>query len=486
MPAGPFNSDFRVLVIMFKDGGEDSMHRFRPRNTARLAEIRTHRPTLGFTDAEVAANTGGNLNADWNLHPSLNPLKAIYDAGQMAVVHRVGNMFTNLNPFTIQQIRATTRTTNAHGIVLPLGIGGHDWQQVGAASMIPRDFTDQFGAPRSIKESGFVGRLMVNFAPFVHSFGTPSAPPAPLPLMYQAGFGGSAIGLMHRSGLTRALELPQSGRFSRNLNGSAVNTQAAALARLDAIMALPQTEMRRQVFQNVTNTMRQAVGFFQPVCEGGNTTFPITDAAFNPQPEGGWRAVLRQVSRAIEQRLGAPLGTPAGFGLGRRVVFLCNMGDYDTHSAQGKTSGRLPILFNDEALALVSFQNAMINLGMWNNVVVADYSEFSRTLTENGAAGTDHAWAREATVMGGAVIGGMYGTPPTAYGVTSYNPDGSIITPGGSHDINGGEAGGGSLAPALSQEQYWGRILEWFGADATDLTAALPRRAVFGAPVPLI
>ena len=492
MPTGPFNSDFKVIVILSKDGGEDSHARFLPRSAARLEEIGypgkvgtpNFRPTLGFSPSEVAANTAGHLNADWSLHPSLNSLKAIYDAGDMAVVHRVGPMVTNLVPFTIQQVRAATYGDTSNGIVLPVGIGGHDWQQINAGSMIARDFVDQFGNPRTMSESGFVGRLMQAFQPFVHSFGTPSAAPPSLPTVYLGGHGGPFAGIVHRSGLFRGLEIPQHGRFNRNLFESP--QQTAALARLDAIMNLPQSEIRQDVYRSVTNTMKSAVTYLQPVVEASNTSFPLTDAAFNPQHWGGWRAALRLVSRSIEQRLGAPLASPTGFGLPRRVIYVVNMGDYDTHSAQGKTSGSLPELFSDEATAILHFRNAMISMGMWDNVVLADVSEFSRTLLENGADGTDHAWARTATVIGGQVVGGMYGTPPTNYGFTLYNGDGSIISGTGSHDVNGGEAGGGTLVPGISSEQYWGRILEWFGANATDLTIALPRRGSFGSPVSFI
>jgi uncharacterized protein (DUF1501 family) len=483
MPTGNF-SDTKILVIMFKDGGEDSLHGLIPRSTARLDEIgypgksgTNWRPTLGFTPAEVAANTGGHIDANWCLHPSLNPIKAIWDANDLAITHRVGTMFTDISSRSIQDIRRATYRDNTGNILLPSGLGAHDVQQLSMSSMITRDFVDQFGMPRVIAESGFIGRLVQMFSPFTSSLGTPAGPPSTLPIAFAAGNPGTARTLIARSGLVRGLDIPVvTGRYNRMWVNTPQNI--SFLARIDAINGLPQTEARRNLYRNVAEIMRQSVAFIQPVIEGANGTFTV-DADFTVGIGTGWQGILRTFARAIAQRT-------TGLGLPRRMVFIGNVGSYDTHSEQGKTTGTLPSFFADEAAALVDFREAMIRLGVWNETLVTDWSEFSRTLLENGSRGTDHAWARTCKTMGGAVIPGHYGSPPTSYGITTYDSSGATVTAGGSHDVNGGELGGGSLAPAISAEQYWGRILEWFGADSADLNVALPRRASFGSPVGLI
>jgi uncharacterized protein (DUF1501 family) len=482
MPTGTF-SDTKILVIMIKDGGEDSTARLRPKSTVLNGQINTFRPTLGFSDAEIAANTGGDIDADWNLHPSLNPLKAIWDANDMAITHRVGPMFTDLAPRTVQEVRASTFRAYTGDILHPTNLGAHDFQQLSSVSMITRDFVDQFGQPRRIGEGGFIGRLASLFAPFAPALGT-GGTPSTLPLVYVCGVNGSMRALIHRSGLTRGLDIPVvSGRYNRQWVNTAQNT--AFLTAIDALNALPQTEARRSAYRDVAEIMRQSVGFLQPVIETAYDGIPpapyLVDQYFN-NTAAGWEGILRTFARAIEARA-------TGLGLPRRIVFIGNVSGYDTHFSQGKTTGALPGLFAGEAAAMASFRNAMINMpggSLWNETLVTDWSEFSRTLLENGSAGTDHAWGRTCTAMGGAVIPGHYGTPPTAYGITSYAADGSIITPGGSHDVNGNYLGGGSVYPSISSEQYWGRILEWFGADANDLTAALPRRSSFGSAVALV
>jgi uncharacterized protein (DUF1501 family) len=156
---------------------------------------------------------------------------------------------------------------------------------------------------------------------------------------------------------------------------------------------------------------------------------------------------------------------------------------YDTHTAQGKTAGRLATLHADWAASVVCFRDAMIRLGVWDNTLMIDHSEFGRTLRENGSFGTDHAYARDAFAFGGAVRGrgkdgssGLFGQYPTVLSTSGT----------GTFDLVGGQAGGGALAPGISLEQYWDEPLRWFGADAADIADALPRRASFGESVNLI
>jgi uncharacterized protein (DUF1501 family) len=477
MPSGNF-SDTKILVIMIKDGGEDSLHALIPRNSTMIADILARRPTLGFTNTEVNTTyASGHIDANWCLHPSLVPIKAIWDANDMAITHRVGTMFTDIAGRSMQDIRRATVRDNTGDILLPSGLGAHDYQQLSATSMITRDFVDQFGVPRVITESGFIGRLAQQFAAFTPSLGSPAGPPSTLPISYATGDSGPARSLIARAGLVRPLDLPiVTGRYNRKWIDTTQNN--SFLTRLDAINLLAQPETRRETFRNVAETMRQSVAFFQPVIENANGTSTI-DADFTVGIGTGWQGIMRTFARAIQQRA-------TGLGLPRRMIFIGNVSNYDTHFSQGKLSGPLPTLFADEAQALVDFREAMIRLSLWNDTLVTDWSEFSRTLLENGSAGTDHAWARTCKAMGGAVIPGHYGTPPTTYGITTYDSLGATVTAGGSHDVNGGELGGGSLAPAVSAEQYWGRILEWFGANSDDLTAALPRRASFGSPVALV
>jgi uncharacterized protein (DUF1501 family) len=492
MPASTF-SDKKYLIILSKDGGEDGHARFLPRDTQMLNDINHFRPTLQFMPAEVDSYTDDHLDADWCLHPSLTPLRDIYAAGDMAITHRVGPMFTNLNNHTLAEIRqATFRAPQYTGpIRYPLDIGAHDKQQFSTVSMITRDFVDQFGVPRTLRESGFIGRLMARFRAFTPSDDATPDLPALLPLVMGVGVNGTAFNLIGTFGTNRTLVFPVAGgRFSRQFRGASAR-QNAFLARLDAINALEKTEIRRSAFRDAAELLKDSMSMMTPIVENaaGAGVGAIVDGAFSPNSVmTGWQGIMRSMARVIAS-------SETGIGLPRRLVLVGNVNGYDTHINQGRLTGTLPNLFADEAAAIASFRTAILSLpggaAIWNSICITDTSEFSRTITENGSNGTDHAYARPYTAIGGAVTGGMYGTPPTAYGFTRYNTAGVLSgqpvgQPVGSHDINASLLGGGGLYPGISLEQYWDAILTWFGSDASDITAALPRRSEFGSSVAFI
>jgi uncharacterized protein (DUF1501 family) len=490
MPNANFSTP-KFLIVLCKDGGEDSIARFIPRSATFLNQIAACRPTLSYSAAEVSAFPAGQLlDADWAVHPKLALLQPIYAAGDMAVVHRVGPMFTDLAPLTAQQVRAATILNNTTGVFLPSNMGAHDTQQLGVASMITRDFTDSAGVPRRMGESGLMGR----YAAAARTFNPEqivSSPqnPARMKMALALGALGSARNVFNTVGLTTPLDVPSvGGRFNRQWAVSA--QQNSALQRMDNINLVARSETRQEAYRQIAEAMRVSVGYVQNIIEGAAGTYTV-DASFTPNSiSSGWEGMLRTVARFIEARA-------TGIGLPMHTTFFLNNGSYDTHFGQLKDGAtQLPGFFLSEAQGIAWFRNAILALPggatLWNNTIITDLSEFSRTLLENGSAGTDHAWARTCTLIGGAVRGGMYGTPPTAYGITTYNGFGvatGISSPAivqGSHDVNGGELGGGSVYPNISLEQYWHEILQWFGANEADLTASMPRRGSFGAPLDLI
>jgi len=134
--------------------------------------------------------------------------------------------------------------------------------------------------------------------------------------------------------------------------------------------------------------------------------------------------------------------------LNSEVAYI-RIGGFDTHSTQAASlAGTLPN-FN---AALGVFINNMKARGLWNNLIIAIYSEFGRTNRENGSGGTDHGGAIPFMLLGGAVNGGMYGSIlpthltgggwlPMNYNLVEiyrrilmrmdYDPDQIFETPGG-------------------------------------------------------
>ena len=98
------------------------------------------------------------------------------------------------------------------------------------------------------------------------------------------------------------------------------------------------------------------------------------------------------VARTIQGR--------AQLGVSRQTFFI-HWGGWDHHSDVH--------LHQDEMLpelsaALAAFYNALLALGVQDQVTLFTASDFGRTLTSN-SRGSDHAWGGNQIVVGGAVKG---------------------------------------------------------------------------------
>lgn len=95
---------------------------------------------------------------------------------------------------------------------------------------------------------------------------------------------------------------------------------------------------------------------------------------------------------------------------GPRIAVL-SVGNFDTHSNQGTTSGFLWGSLRELDNAIADFQaNART---IWPNTAIVMATEFGRTVRVNGDRGTDHGVGTVALLAGGAVAGGrVYGDWP--------------------------------------------------------------------------
>lgn len=145
-----------------------------------------------------------------------------------------------------------------------------------------------------------------------------------------------------------------------------------------------------------------------------------------------------------------------------RQIFYTATGGFDTHSTQ---AADLPGRQAQISQAVAAFRNAMVERGLWNDVVVFTASEFGRTMIDNGD-GTDHGWGGHYFVLGGSVDGGqIFGELPAPdLSLPNYTPS------------------RGRLIPSVSVEQYAATLGGWFGLNDAELAAALPNLANFQSP----
>ena len=114
-------------------------------------------------------------------------------------------------------------------------------------------------------------------------------------------------------------------------------------------------------------------------------------------PSSGLAQRLQLVSSLLKANVGA------------RVLYTVQ-GGYDTHAAQRFTHATL---LGELAGAVAAFFTDLGEAGLAERVALLAFSEFGRTIRENGSAGTDHGSAGCVFLAGPGVRGGVCGAMPS-------------------------------------------------------------------------
>ncbi len=121
-----------------------------------------------------------------------------------------------------------------------------------------------------------------------------------------------------------------------------------------------------------------------------------TDTSSRPYPASELGGRLALVAQLLRARFGA-------------AVLYTSQAGYDTHARQADDHRRL---LQDLSNALAAFLDDLASAGLEREVVVLVFSEFGRTVVENGSAGTDHGTAAPVFLAGASVRGGIVGDAP--------------------------------------------------------------------------
>jgi len=149
-------------------------------------------------------------------------------------------------------------------------------------------------------------------------------------------------------------------------------------------------------------------------------------------------------------------------GMTSQTFFVQHKG-YDTHDNIIEEHGDL---MSELDGAIDSFYNALVEIGMQDDVVIFTASDFARKLTSNGD-GSDHAWGGNSLVIGGAIEGKkIYGDYPDLY---LDNPQ---------------DVGRGRLLPTTSCDELFAELALWMGASTAALPDILPNIENFWTPDP--
>jgi uncharacterized protein (DUF1501 family) len=408
------SSDYRALVCLYLYGGNDSFNMLIPTDGTRYPVYRNSRSVMALDSATLNPITVRNAHAgeSYGLHPSCPEMAQLFNQGNAGFAVNVG---TALQPITKTQY-------NAASYPRPPQLFSH------------ADQTSQWqnGQPIENARYGWGGQA----ADRLHVMNGGQTVPMSISLSGQNRYQNGAVVQPYTIGAAGPTAL--SGYSSGNSVG------AAKLSALEDLLAssYPDPMSRTYALQmrdalSYYNTMSSALAGAAPL----STVFPAT----------GLGAALNMIAKVMSVRNVLNV---------KRQIFYVSLGSFDTHDAQLTTQASLLAAMSQ---ALAAFYSATVELGVASNVTTFTMSEFSRTISPN-SDGTDHAWAGNHFVMGGAVKGGnLFGTPAASGGIF---PD---LTLNGPDCLSRGQ-----MMPATSCDQYSASLARWMGVQNTDIATIFP------------
>lgn len=157
----------------------------------------------------------------------------------------------------------------------------------------------------------------------------------------------------------------------------------------------------------------------------------------------------------------------------KRQIFFVQLGGFDLHAGMMSGTTDHAALLTNLSSALSAFWTEMVAQGAQNNVTAFTVSEFARTLQSNGS-GSDHGWGSMQMILGGAVAGGkLYsngGGPITGFPNQSLGGTGSPAPNNFSR---------GQMIPGIGVEQYASTLAQWMGVTGSDLSTIFPNLSNF-------
>ena len=410
--------DYRALVCVFLYGGNDQWNTFVPTDPAGHAAYTSGRSGIARGLDEVLPISpvdGFDGAGSFGFAPELGRVRALFDAGDAAVVANVGTLVTPLDKvgYTAGQPR-------------PPQLFSHNDQQS----------YWQAGAVEGAA-SGWGGRI----ADFVLDGNGDNS------LFTSVSAAGNAIMMSGRN----ALQYQVSSRGVTTLR-----TDQFAADSIDAGLRAVMEQQRPGLFPSAyADTTRRGLLAADDLAAALDEAVSIDLGSFFAvdSPTGPASQLASQME--IVARLIAAGKNTLGL---RRQVFFVGLGGFDNHSRL--LADHLPLL---EALdvGLAGFHAATTALGVADRVTTFTASDFGRSLLSNGD-GTDHGWGGHHLVVGGAVRGNrVIGAVPA---IGDDGPD---------------DVGQGRLLPTISVDQYAATLGRWLGVGEGDLAAVAPNLGNF-------
>lgn len=407
--------DYRALVCVLLAGGNDSFNMLVPNDSDQYTEYQNIRSDLALDQSSILPLPGTTAQGrNYAMHPGMSEVVDLYSNGELALMANVGTL---LEPVDAAAVEAGAR--------VPLGLYSH-------ADQIQHW---QTATPNQRTAEGWGGRI----ADLMQNVNVANG------ISMNVSLGGNNVFQSGRMAAEYSIDSAGDGAPGINAYDDGTEFGDFRKRMIDDLLTTSYGNLFKQEYGNRLRGAIDSQAVFVDALQRGDTF----NQAFGGNP---FSAAMRQVARVIGARdvLGAC-----------RQTFFVLVGGWDHHDEVVENQAMmLPWI----SQGLQEFRNALVELGVFNDVTTFTTSDFGRTLTSNGK-GSDHGWGGHHLMMGGSVLGGsIYGDYPL---LSANSPL---------------DTGRGVYVPTTSADLYFAELAQWFGVAPSDLSYVLPNIGNFYSP----
>ena len=414
-------TDYKALVCLFLNGGNDSFNMLVPRQQSAYDEYAQVRGGVGGTGLAIPRanlhqitsslqNTSpGAGYSDFGIHPDLPYLKTLYDQGDLAFVSNVGSL---IEPTSLVQYNDGSKPK-------PEGLFSHPDHQIHWQTLVPQ--------VRGSAPKGWGGRMAE--------------------VMSHAN---------QQSNIAMNISLSGANVLQSGTTTVPYITDPGGVVELknygqDPTLQLAVDDILGQHYQSIySKTLASANRNSIDASVAFKSALDSLSTPFDPSVISGESQTYRRlsmVSKIMEARTALSMN---------RQIFFVERGGWDHHNELLGPQSNLFIELNE---AIEIFWTAIQSMGLQNNVVLYTASDFGRTLTSNGS-GSDHAWGGNHFIISGSsnINGGeIYGEYP------------DLALNNSSTDL-----GRGRILPTTSVDQYMAELAYWYGVPNSEISTVIP------------
>jgi uncharacterized protein (DUF1501 family) len=415
---GALGNDYKALVCVFLDGGNDGNNTVVPNYTEGYNQYSAARApqNLAIPRANLLPITPPSMGGQvYGLNPVLSGLHPLWNQGKMAVVCNVGAL-----------VQPLTRATFQGGAPRPYQLFSHPDQADQAKT----------GISHIKSTTGWGGRVADRTS-------TLNVNPA-IPMITSI----AGASLFNNGTSTKPLIVTATTALNQVLALNGFGAATDELARRTAMNNARQQDLSYTLIQNASLITQEAINVSQQL-----TTDPTVTATFPDTTIGNQ---LKQVAKLIKIRTLLNMS---------RQIFFVQLSSFDFHSNQ---IGQHDTLLGQVGNALKAFYDETVAQGVASDVTTFTMSDFNRTLNPAGSGssvGTDHGWGGPYFVIGDSVLGGNFYGRPTSNG--TFFPT-LVTNTGDDADIRG------RFIPTVSVEQYAATLARWYGLAESDMPLVFP------------